>query len=45
MLDDAVGGGEPRPSLGNQTAEDLVKQGRAGTAKAYLARIAAGGYA
>jgi hypothetical protein len=36
---------QPLPSFGDQTAEDLVKQGRAEAVKAYLARIAAGGYA
>ena len=36
---------QPIPSFGDQTAEDLVKEGRAETVKTYLARIAAGGYA
>jgi len=36
---------QPLPSFGDQTAEDLVKQGRAEAVKAYLARIAVGGYA
>ncbi|WP_430911440.1 antitoxin Xre/MbcA/ParS toxin-binding domain-containing protein [Methylobacterium sp. sgz302541] len=36
---------QPLPSFGDQTAEDLVKEGRAEAVKAYLARIAAGGYA
>jgi len=36
---------QPLPSFGNQTAEDLVKSGRAEAVKAYLARIAVGGYA
>ena len=33
------------PSFGDQTAEDLVKEGRAEAVKAYLSRIAVGGYA
>lgn len=33
------------PSFGDQTAEDLVKEGRAEAVKAYLNRIAVGGYA
>jgi hypothetical protein len=33
------------PSFGDRTAEDLVKEGRADAVKAYLARIAVGGYA
>ena len=33
------------PSFGGQTAEDLVKEGRAEAVKAYLSRIAVGGYA
>jgi transcriptional regulator with XRE-family HTH domain len=37
--------GQPLPSFGDQTAEDLVKQGRADAVKAYLSRIAVGGYA
>ena len=36
---------QPLPSFGDQTAEDLVKQGRAEAVKAHLARIAAGGHA
>jgi transcriptional regulator with XRE-family HTH domain len=36
---------QPLPSFGDQTAEDLVKQGRAEVVKAYLSRIAVGGYA
>lgn len=36
---------QPLPSFGDQTAEDLVKQGRAEAVKRYLARIAVGGYA
>lgn len=36
---------QPLPSFGDQTAEDLVKQGEAEAVKAYLSRIAAGGYA
>ncbi len=36
---------QPLPSFGDQTAEDLVKAGRAEAVKAYLARIAVGGYA
>jgi transcriptional regulator with XRE-family HTH domain len=36
---------QPLPSFGDRTAEDLVKEGRADAVKAYLARIAAGGYA
>ena len=36
---------QPIPSFGDQTAEDLVKEGRAEAVKGYLARIAAGGYA
>lgn len=33
------------PSFGDQTAEDLVKEGRAEAVKKYLSRIAVGGYA
>ncbi len=33
------------PSYGDQTPEDLVKQGRAESVKRYLSRIAVGGYA
>jgi hypothetical protein len=33
------------PSFGNQTAEILVKEGRAEAVKLYLDRIAVGGYA
>jgi hypothetical protein len=36
---------QPLPSFGDQTAEDLVKEGRAEAVKAYLARMAVGGYA
>ena len=36
---------QPLPSFGDQTAEDLVKQGRAEDVKTYLSRIAVGGYA
>lgn len=36
---------QPLPSFGDQTAEDLVKDGRAQAVKTYLSRIAAGGYA
>lgn len=36
---------QPLPSFGDQTAEDLVKQGRADAVKIYLSRIAVGGYA
>ena len=36
---------QPLPSFGDQTAEDLVKEGRAEDVKAYLARIAVGGFA
>ena len=36
---------QPIPSFGDQTVEDLVKEGRAEAVKAYLARIAVGGYA
>jgi hypothetical protein len=36
---------QPLPSFGDQTAEDLVKEGRAEAVKAYLARVAVGGYA
>lgn len=36
---------QPLPSFGDQTAEDLVKAGRAQAVKDYLARIAVGGYA
>lgn len=35
---------QPIPSFGDQTAEDLVKEGRAEAVKTYLARIAVGGY-
>jgi transcriptional regulator with XRE-family HTH domain len=37
--------GQPLPSFGDQTAEDLVRQGRADAVKSYLSRIAVGGYA
>jgi len=36
---------QPIPSFGDQTPEDLVKEGRAEAVKAYLSRIAIGGYA
>ena len=36
---------QPLPSFGDQTAEDLVKEGRAEAVKKYLSRIAVGGYA
>ena len=36
---------QPLPSFGARTPEDLVKEGRAEGVKAYLSRIAAGGYA
>ncbi len=36
---------QPLPSFGDKTAEELVKAGHAEAVKAYLARIAAGGYA
>ena len=36
---------QPLPSFGNQTAEDLVKEGRADAVRSYLSRIAVGGYA
>lgn len=36
---------QPLPSFGDQTAEDLVKEGRAEAVKHYLDRIAVGGYA
>ncbi|MGY2046570.1 XRE family transcriptional regulator [Methylobacterium sp. JK268] len=36
---------QPLPSFGDQTAEDLVKAGRAEAVKTYLARIAVGGFA
>jgi len=36
---------QPLPSFGDKTAEELVKEGHAGAVKAYLARIAEGGYA
>jgi hypothetical protein len=36
---------QPLTSFGGQTAEDLVKAGRAEHVRGYLARIAAGGYA
>ena len=35
---------QPLPSFGDRTAEDLVKEGRAEAVKAYLSRIAVGGY-
>jgi Protein of unknown function (DUF2384) len=36
---------QPLPSFGDETAEDLVKEGRAEDVKRYLSRIAVGGYA
>ncbi|OHC76149.1 MAG: XRE family transcriptional regulator [Rhodospirillales bacterium RIFCSPLOWO2_12_FULL_58_28] len=36
---------QPLPSFGDKTAEDLVKDGRAEDVKAYLSRVADGGYA
>ena len=36
---------QPLASFGDRTAEDLVKEGRAEDVKAFLARIAVGGYA
>ena len=36
---------QPLPSFGDRTAEDLVKEGHAEAVKAYLSRIAVGGYA
>ncbi len=36
---------QPLPSLGDCTAEELVKQGRAELVRDYLSRIAEGGYA
>jgi transcriptional regulator with XRE-family HTH domain len=36
---------QPIPSFGDQTAEDLVRAGRAEHVLSYLSRIAAGGYA
>jgi hypothetical protein len=36
---------QPLPSFGDQTAEDLLKAGRAEAVKAFLSRIAVGGYA
>ncbi len=36
---------QPIASFGDKTAEDLVKEGRADAVKAYLSRIADGGYA
>jgi uncharacterized protein (DUF2384 family) len=36
---------QPLPSFGDKTAEDLLKEGRAEAVKAYLSRIAEGGYA
>jgi hypothetical protein len=36
---------QPIPSFGDLTAEDLVREGRTDELKAYLSRIAAGGYA
>jgi hypothetical protein len=36
---------QPLPSFGDQTAEALVREGRAETVKRYLDRVAVGGYA
>jgi hypothetical protein len=36
---------QPLPSFGDQTAEDLVKEGRGEAVRKYLSRIAVGGYA
>ena len=36
---------QPLPPFGDQTAEDLVCEGRAEAVKTYLSRIAVGGYA
>lgn len=36
---------QPIPSFGGQTAQDLVKMGRASAVETYLDRIADGGYA
>lgn len=36
---------QPLPSFGDQTAADVVREGRAAAVKSYAARIALGGYA
>lgn len=36
---------QPIPSLGDKTAEELVREGRGSLVRSYLARIADGGYA
>lgn len=36
---------QPLPSFGDQTAEDLVREGRAEAVKRYLSRVALGGFA
>jgi hypothetical protein len=36
---------QPIPSLGDKTAEELVREGRAELVRRYLARVADGGYA
>jgi uncharacterized protein (DUF2384 family) len=36
---------QPIPSFGNRTAKDLVKSGMGEAVKAYIARLADGGYA
>jgi len=36
---------QPIPSLGDKTAEDLVKEGRGELVRRYLSRITEGGYA
>jgi len=35
---------QPLPSFGNLTPADLMREGRADAVKAYIERIAAGGY-
>lgn len=36
---------QPLPSFGDQTAADLVREGRTQAVKSYISRIAVGGYA
>jgi hypothetical protein len=36
---------QPLPSFGDQTAEDLVREGRADAVKRHLSRLALGGFA
>lgn len=36
---------QPLPSFGDQTAADLVREGRSQAVKSYISRVAAGGYA